>query len=130
MFRPQFDSSRACLASKGRFADGRIQGRNSMLRPILCSGMILLVASSALPQVRRLDLFDAAGAQDWKTVEGLLDADPKGIAARNEKGLSLLHVAAIEGHKDATELLLARGADVNAQDQDGVTPLHFAVNWG
>jgi hypothetical protein len=38
-----------------------------------------------------------------------------------------LHYAAMEGHKEIVELLLANGADVNTKD-DGVTPLHFAAS--
>ena len=39
-----------------------------------------------------------------------------------------LHFAAEYGFKNVVELLLARGANVNAEGRDGVTPLHKAAN--
>jgi ankyrin repeat protein len=41
-----------------------------------------------------------------------------------------LHWAALNGPKDLAELLLAHGADVNAQDITGATPFHAAMAWG
>ena len=38
-----------------------------------------------------------------------------------------LHWAAVGGHKDVVELLLAHGAEVNARYSDGYTPLHYAA---
>ena len=38
----------------------------------------------------------------------------------------LLHWAAGRGHKEITELLIAKGADVNAKNIAGETPLDFA----
>jgi len=37
-----------------------------------------------------------------------------------------LHYAAREGHKEITDLLLTNGADVNAKNDEGGTPL----DWG
>jgi len=31
------------------------------------------------------------------------------------------------GHKEVVELLIAKGADVNAKDEDGETPLNRAI---
>ena len=38
-----------------------------------------------------------------------------------------LHAAAVEGYKEIAELLIAKGADVNAKDDDGATPLDLAA---
>jgi ankyrin repeat protein len=43
---------------------------------------------------------------------------------------SALHVAAGSGTAVTVDLLLAEGADVNQQDSDGWTPLHFAAENG
>ena len=39
---------------------------------------------------------------------------------------TILHNAVVAGHKGIVELLIIRGADVNAKAQDGWTPLHTA----
>lgn len=45
-------------------------------------------------------------------------------------GLSPLHLAAQGGHSEVMEALLGGGADVNARDAKGYTPLHFAICFG
>jgi hypothetical protein len=40
-----------------------------------------------------------------------------------------LHRAAYHGHKEIVELLIAKGADVNAKDDDGKTPLNWAIDF-
>jgi ankyrin repeat protein len=37
-----------------------------------------------------------------------------------------LHFSSIENHIELAKLLLERGADVKAKDNDGYTPLHLA----
>ena len=37
-----------------------------------------------------------------------------------------LHFAAWKGHQEIVELLIAKGAGVNAKDEDDLTPLHNA----
>ena len=44
---------------------------------------------------------------------------------RNRLGQTALHRAAIGGHESAIRWLVANGADINAKDLDGKTPLHF-----
>ena len=45
----------------------------------------------------------------------------------DENGCSLLHYAAAQGHKEIAELLIAKGADVNAKNKLGMTSLNVAV---
>ena len=48
----------------------------------------------------------------------------------NEQGMTLLHIAASEGHVEGCKALLDVGADINAVDSKGKTPLHYAVENG
>jgi len=45
-------------------------------------------------------------------------------------GMTPLHWAADNGNKEVVELLLAKGADVNAKADNGNTPLHLAIHKG
>lgn len=45
-------------------------------------------------------------------------------------GQTALHCAAIKGYNDVTKLLIKAGADVNATDNDGCTPLCYACKYG
>ena len=54
------------------------------------------------------------------------DVDVKGGFA----GGAPLHYAAANGHKGIVELLNTKGADVNAKDGDGKTPLEVAIERG
>ena len=51
-----------------------------------------------------------------------------GLIARNRQGQTALHTAAIQGNYLITEYLLRRGADINARDHKGNTPLHYATS--
>ena len=46
----------------------------------------------------------------------------------DKNGLSALHWACDRGHAGLCEMLLAEGGDVNLQDNDGTTPLNYAVS--
>lgn len=61
----------------------------------------------------------------WSSDSG--DFDSIDIDLRNEDGSTALHKAAAYGDSDVVRRLLAAGADVNARDNDGRTPLHLAV---
>jgi ankyrin repeat protein len=75
------------------------------------------------------EIHDAASSGDAAKVKALLTVDPSLISSRDEKGLTPLHVAALRGHRDVTELLLANAAIVDAE-ADGMTPLHAAAGGG
>jgi ankyrin repeat protein len=50
------------------------------------------------------------------------------VNVKDGTGRTPLHWAAIEGHKEIAELLIAAGADLNAKDKYGNTPLDWAMN--
>lgn len=55
----------------------------------------------------------------------MLDAGEP-IDKRDDSGCTALHFAADRGSMEAARLLISAGADINAQDADGQTPMHYA----
>ncbi|XP_025083296.1 E3 ubiquitin-protein ligase MIB2-like isoform X2 [Pomacea canaliculata] len=49
------------------------------------------------------------------------------VTIANEKGQTAGHMAAMRGYSSLLKLMLSRGADFNAQDVAGDTPLHDAI---
>jgi ankyrin repeat protein len=76
-------------------------------------------------------IHDAASAGDLEKVKALLKANPNLVFSKDTNGLTPLHFAAANGHKDVAELLLANKAEVdaksNAKTTRGGTPLHLAA---
>ena len=64
------------------------------------------------------DIWEAADQGNIEAVKQHLDAGAN-VNAKDEVGWTLLHTAAFYGHKEIAELLIAKGADVNAKDVDG-----------
>ena len=52
------------------------------------------------------------------------------VNTRDQAGRTPLHMAAIRGHREMVEVLLSKGALVNAVDGDGWTPLRWATASG
>jgi ankyrin repeat protein len=74
------------------------------------------------------EIHDAAQADDLEQVKALLKGNPGSVLSKDDKyGLTPLHLAALRGHQEVAELLLARKAEVNAKDKLGLTPLHMAA---
>ena len=76
------------------------------------------------------EIHDAARAGDVAKVTAILTAHPDLINAHNQNGfldLTPLIEAAAANRKAVVELLLARGADVNAKNRAGCAPLHGAA---
>jgi len=60
-------------------------------------------------------------------VKLLLGAGAPPNVADSKFGLTPLHLAAINGQRNIAEMLIARGAGLNARDKSGHTPLSWAM---
>lgn len=49
------------------------------------------------------------------------------INIRNNRNQTPLQLAVTQGHADLVQLLVAEGADVNMEDEDGDTAMHVAL---
>ena len=65
-------------------------------------------------------LFNALYENNISLVMRMLDQREVDINARNETGHTLLHIAL---DKESIKLLISKGADVNARDAQGMTPI-------
>ena len=74
---------------------------------------------------RNAEFWQAAAAED---VERCFAADAK-INARHGEGWTLLHLAAAFGKTATVNALIAAGAEVDARDKQGMTPLLLAMRW-
>lgn len=75
------------------------------------------------------DIIAAAGAGETAKVTQLLEANPTAADVRDSfSKRTPLHFATEKGHLDTAEILLKKGADINAQDYMGMTSLHWAVD--
>src|SRR5690348_6486405 len=85
---------------------------------ILCS-VVALSAIGCGPSY--YDLHNATVRGDVKRVEQILDADPELINKADEFGATSLHVAAQIVRPELVQLLIDRGANVNAESRlDGL----------
>jgi ankyrin repeat protein len=87
---------------------------------------IHLRTSRSLPEC----IFASVRAGDLLVVEALLNENPQRVNQRDEDGRTPLIYAAWGGDLRISELLVNRGADIEAQDRDGRGPLLYAVDGG
>lgn len=78
-----------------------------------------------------LGILDSVIAGDIAKVEQILLVRPHLITVRTSRHeWTLLHMAASGGNRKMVELLIEKGASVNATNRDGKTPLHYAAGKG
>ncbi len=77
-----------------------------------------------------VDVFTAAMLKLNEVAKGLLTADRKLIVATNEDGDTALHCCAERGNYELAAWLCAQGADVNALNHGGETPIQHATHAG
>lgn len=74
------------------------------------------------------EIHEAIRAGDLDTVESMLARNPELLTARNRDDREPLHEACILGEVPIMELLVSRGADINARSKAENTTLHWAVH--
>ena len=113
-------------ASSGAIASGAAPAPAPALQsaPAVQSAVPMAVARLLDPAV---ELRHAAGNGDMAALRAALERRPL-IDARDKDGRSALMLAVLRGRGEAVDALLAAGADPNAADVHGVTPLHAALN--
>jgi ankyrin repeat protein len=79
-----------------------------------------------------VDLFEATALGQAEKVRGLLAENPSLAASYSHDGWTPLHLASFFGHRDIVDLLLTRGAPIDARSKSerfarDNTPLHAAV---
>jgi uncharacterized protein len=67
----------------------------------------------------------AIRSHDLAQVTALLDAAPELLHAGDQRGTQPIHWATMTRQLDVIDLLLARGADINARRQDGARPVQL-----
>lgn len=73
------------------------------------------------------EIFNAAERNDAKKLKALLDAGMDPNIRDYDRGATPLHLAANKGNVEAIELLIDAGADVNAANKRGRTPIHALI---
>ncbi|HTG48553.1 MAG TPA: ankyrin repeat domain-containing protein [Actinomycetota bacterium] len=123
------DAVRAILDADPGLAGARdADGVSAQLRARYRSdrAVIEAIRSVAPP----LDVAEASAFGEVGRLDELLDADPARVAARSADGFTPLHLAAFFGKGEAVDVLLARGAEVDARGEGWMvgTALHSAVS--
>jgi ankyrin repeat protein len=75
-------------------------------------------------------LMSAVNRGNYEIADLLLQRGADVRAIDLKTGAGLLHLAAVRGYGRVADLLVKSGADVNAKDNEGKTPLFYAVKYG
>ncbi len=73
-------------------------------------------------------IFEAVRSGDLEKIKRLVKKE--NVNLKDFEGASLLHVAAEFSHTEVVRFLIDSGADVNAKNLNGWTPLHLAARNG
>lgn len=76
---------------------------------------------------RGQDIFEAVKKGDLAAIRAVLERNPGAVNDADPYTMTPLHWAALEGRKDAAELLASGGADLDRRTRLGRTPFNVAV---
>lgn len=94
---------------------------NKTLLITSCGGLVVVDPESEIVRlVVKGHLASAEGLLEWRSVVEVIDV-------KDEKGMTALHCAVRGGFEEITQLLLSNGSEINSQDNERRTPLHYAV---
>ena len=82
--------------------------------------ILKMITSGAIPS--------AIDDGNVKKIERILKSHPRLVNKKGEFGWTPLYKAAFKGNKEIAELLVSKGADVNAKDPKGSSPLHISAS--
>ena len=103
------------------------------MKHLLLTTIAAVVLVGCGPSVPDISMYDAAEVGNIDAVKQHLAAGTD-VNAKDKDGWTPLHPASYEGHQEIVELLIGKGADVNAKVEfgplQGMTPLDSANNSG
>ena len=103
------------------------------MKHLLLTTIVTVVLVGCRPTVPDISMYDAVEAGNIEAVKQHLAAGTD-VNAKDKDGWTPLHPASYEGHQEIAEMLIAKGADVNAKvafgPLQGKTPLDSANNSG